>query len=323
MNRVFCPDVSQEFSDQKPLEVIRNVEIQSIIEEVLKRKNSLEPRELTVFLPEEKNLLIHAAPVIRDQKHEGAVLVFHDVTKVRQLENIRREFVANVSHELRTPVSTIKGYAETLLDGALEDKKHAREFINIIYSDSERLAKLVNDLLDLSKIESGKVQLMRDYLSLHKMVESVLALFTKQAKECSVKLINQVPTHLNVLVDETKINQVFLNLIENAIKYNKPSGEVNVTAQLKGDWVEIKISDTGIGIPTEDLSRIFERFYRVDKSHSRYQGGTGLGLSIVKHIVQIHGGEVSVDSKLHEGSTFRFTLPCIKFLLLKVHIKFT
>ncbi len=301
--------VQQESVGRKPLEIIRNVEIQQIIEEVVKQNHPLVPRELTVYVPEEKILMIHAAPVIREHKQEGGVLVFHDITEVRRLENVRRDFVANVSHELRTPVSTIKGYAETLLDGALEDKDNARNFVKIIYADSERLAQLVNDLLDLSKIESGQVKLSLTDCRLKEMIDRVVELLQKHLKERSINVVNEVDSQLLVRADDTKITQVFLNLIENAIKYNKLCGEIKISAQIKGPNIEVKVADTGIGIPEEDLPRIFERFYRVDKAHSRHLGGTGLGLSIVKHIVQIHGGEVFVESKVNEGSAFRFTLP--------------
>lgn len=301
--------IQQEPAGRKPLEIIRNVEIQEVIEDVLKRNNPGEPKELTVFLPEEKILLIHAAPVIREKQQEGAVLVFHDITELRRLENVRRDFVANVSHELRTPVATIKGYAETLLDGALGDKKHAREFMQIIHADSERLAKLVNDLLDLSKMESGKIKLNLANFSLKETVDRMIDLLKNQLKDNSVTISNEIDEKLMISADETKISQVLLNLMENAIKYNKLCGQVTVSVSAKGGFYEVKIADKGIGIPEEDLPRIFERFYRVDKAHSRQLGGTGLGLSIVKHIVQIHGGDVFVESKLNEGSTFSFTLP--------------
>lgn len=301
--------IEQEPVGRKPLEIIRNVEIQEVVEEVLKIRNPLQPKEINVFLPEERILMIHAAPIIRERQQEGAVLVFHDITELRRLENVRRDFVANVSHELRTPVATIKGYAETLLDGALEDKKHAREFMQIIYSDSERLAALINDLLDLSKMESGKMKLVYSSFSLKETVERLLDLLKNQSKQNAVIITHDIDDKLMLTADETKISQVILNLMENAIKYNKLTGKVTVSADKKDKMIEVKIADTGIGIPEEDLPRIFERFYRVDKAHSRQLGGTGLGLAIVKHIIQLHGGEVFVQSKLHEGSVFSFTLP--------------
>ena len=302
--------VTQEPVGCKPLEIIRNFEIQEIVEKVLRLNKPLESKELTVFMPEERTLLIHATPVIRENKVEGAVLVFHNITELRRLENIRRDFVANVSHELRTPISTIRGYAETLLDGALDDKSHAKEFVQIIYQDSERLAKLVNDLLDLARIESGKVKLNLVECSLYDIAGKIIKVLQKLAKDRSVTIENNISQALApVRADETMLSQVFLNLIENGIKYNKPCGKVMIHTREEGDFLKIFIEDTGIGIPQEDLPRVFERFYRVDKAHSRQLSGTGLGLSIVKHIVQAHNGEVSVLSRRNEGSIFTFTLP--------------
>jgi two-component system phosphate regulon sensor histidine kinase PhoR len=305
-------NVVQEPTGRRSIEVIRNIDVQNIIEKVLKISKPLEPHELSVFLPEERILFVHATPVIREKKVEGAVLVFHDITDLRRLEKIRQDFVANVSHELRTPVSTIKGYAETLLDGALDDKDHAREFVKIIYDDSERLAHLVNDLLDLSKIESGKIKLNAVSCSLFGIVDKVTSALQKIAKEKSIVFKNNIPKNFSsISADQTMLTQVFFNLVENAIKYNKLSGEILISAVDKGSHIEVRVADTGMGIPEEDLPRVFERFYRVDKAHSRQLGGTGLGLSIVKHIIQAHGGEVFVESKLNEGSTFIFTLPKI------------
>jgi two-component system, OmpR family, phosphate regulon sensor histidine kinase PhoR len=303
-------NVVQEPTGRRSIEIIRNIDVQNIIEKVLKLSKPLEPHELSVFLPEERILFVHATPVIREKKVEGAVLVFQDINELRRLEKIRQDFVANVSHELRTPVSTIKGYAETLLDGALDDQKHAREFVKIIYDDSERLAHLVNDLLDLSKIESGKIKLNAAPCSLFAIVDKVTSALQKIAKEKSIVFKNTIPKNFSAIsADQTMLTQVFFNLVENAIKYNKLCGEVLISAGDKGSHIEVRVADTGMGIPEEDLPRVFERFYRVDKAHSRQLGGTGLGLSIVKHIIQAHGGEVFVESKLNEGSIFVFTLP--------------
>ncbi len=295
---------------RKPLEIIRNIEIQNLADKVLKSQSGVQSMELSVLLPEERILLAHATPIIREGKTEGAVLVFHDITQLRRLEHVRRDFVANVSHELRTPVSTIKGYAETLLEGALEDKANARDFVQIIYSDADRLAKLINELLDLSQIESGNMKFFFAPCSLRTMADRVLMALAKKLNEKSIAVKNQIPSAFpSVRADETGITQVFFNLIENAIKYNKDHGSITISAHDLGKYIEVKVTDTGIGIPEEDLPRIFERFYRVDKAHSRQSGGTGLGLSIVKHMIQVHQGEVSVESALGQGSTFSFTLP--------------
>ncbi len=295
---------------RKPLEVIRNIEIQEIVDSTLQIKQSVQSRQITLLLPQEKILLVHATSIVREGKTEGAVLVFHDITNLRRLEKMRQDFVANVSHELRTPVSSIKGYAETLLEGALEDKENARDFLKIIYSDSDRLAKLIDDLLDLTKIESEKLKMELKPCVISPVVERVVSGVNKQAKDNLITIKMDIPREIpNILADEVRIAQVLLNLIDNAIKYNKEKGFVIISAKDKDGFIQIDVSDTGVGIPEEDLPRLFERFYRVDKARSRELGGTGLGLSIVKHIIQEHQGEISVQSVLGQGSTFSFTIP--------------
>ena len=295
---------------KRPLEVIRSIEIQEITDVVLRMKQGVESREISLLLGQEKILLVHATPIIREDSLEGAVLVFHDITNLRKLEKIRQDFVANVSHELRTPITSIKGYAETLLNGALKDKKNAGDFLKIIYSDSDRLAKLINDLLDLSKIESGKLNLVLKSCEIKPLVSQIVSRLEAQAKAKSLTVNIDVSKRVsNILSDEDAIAQILLNLIDNAIKYSSEKGKIIISAKEKGSFLQVDISDTGIGIPEKDLPRIFERFYRVDKAHSRELGGTGLGLSIVKHIVQAHNGEVFVRSVLGQGSTFSFTIP--------------
>jgi two-component system phosphate regulon sensor histidine kinase PhoR len=302
--------VDQDVVGKKPLEVVRNIEIQEIADNVLNLNNRFESREITVLLEEEKTLLVHATPVFKENQIDGAVLVFHDITQLRQLEKVRKDFVANVSHELRTPVSTIQGYAETLLEGALEDKEHAREFLRIIHDDAGRLAQLIQDLLDLSQIESGKLSLTFESCALEPVVDKVLAGLKHQAQARSIHLTKKIPARLpKIRIDAMRISQVLFNLVDNAIKYNNAGGSVTVSARETDHGIEVSVVDTGIGIPPEDLPRIFERFYRVDKARSRELGGTGLGLSIVKHIIQAHQAEITVDSQPGHGSTFRFTLP--------------
>ncbi len=302
--------VKDEPTGKKPIEVVRNIEIQEIADCALKRECDLKAAEISVLGPDEKILSIHATAVVREGNAEGAVLVFHDITNLRRLEKIRQDFVANVSHELRTPISSIKGYAETLLEGALDDKENAKDFLKIIYSDSDRLARLVDDLLDLSKIESGKLKMALRPCKIKPLIERVILRMDKQAKDKSISIKVDVPKEIPlVYADEARIAQVLLNLIDNAIKYNHHAGTVTISAKDKDKFVQVDISDTGVGIPEKDLPRLFERFYRVDKARSRELGGTGLGLSIVKHIVQVHNGEVSVQSILGQGSTFSFTIP--------------
>ena len=295
--------------NKKPLEVVRNIEIQDIAEKVLALRKNTEVKELTILPPVSKTLNVHAAPVFRSDQVDGAVLVFHDMTELRSLENIRRDFVANVSHELRTPITNIKGFSETLLEGAINDKENAYDFIKIICSDANRLAQLVEDLLDLSKIESGKVTMNLEPIKIREVVNRIVRGLKEQAKRHKVVLKVDMPDNLpEVNADEGGIAQVFLNLIDNSIKYNKEDGEIIISAVEEMDYVCIQVRDTGIGIPEKDIPRIFERFYRVDKARSRALGGTGLGLSIAKHIIQAHGGDISVVSTLQVGTTFSFTL---------------
>ncbi len=302
--------VEHQAQGRKPLEVIRNIQVQEIVDEVLGSRQRVNACQLTFLLPEEKILRVSAAPILLDANVDGAVLVFHDITDLRRLEVIRKDFVANVSHEFRTPTANIKGYAETLLDGALNDKEHAAEFLKIIHCEAERLAKLVDDLLVLARHESGKPSLNLPPASVTKTLDFVLTTLNIQIKQRQIKVISKIPPVISpVKVDESSLAQVFLNIIENAIKYNKIGGEVHILASEKPDCVEITVTDNGLGIEADDLPRIFERFYRVDKAHSREIGGTGLGLSIVKHIIQAHGGEITATSRLGEGSSFRFTLP--------------
>jgi len=284
--------------------------VQDIIDKIIQGKQGLVTEEIAVNMPEEKILKVNGVPIVRTDRFEGAILVFHDITELRRLEQIRQDFVANVSHELRTPISSIKGYAETLLEGALEDKDNAREFLSIIYQDSNRLANLINDLLDLSKIESGKMKMNFIPLEPVSMIRRAVAIMENQAQARSIAIkLNLTPDLPKIKADETRFSQVMINLLDNAIKYTPENGSVVITANVVNNALQIDVADTGIGISEKDLPRIFERFYRVDKARSREMGGTGLGLSIVKHIVQAHAGHVRVKSEPGLGSTFSFTIP--------------
>jgi len=302
--------LKEDPAGRRPLEVIRNIKMQEIAENAYSLKEGTKKYELSLFVPEEKILLINVSPLRQDSLAAGAVLVFHDITELRRLEKVRRDFVANASHELRTPIASIKGYAETLLEGALEDKKNARDFLKIIYDDSERLSRLITDLLDLSRIESVPSVIKTKPCDLKPLVEKAGAGLKKQAEKKGLALKIDLPSDLpRVRIDQSQIIEVLLNLIDNAIKYTEPGGEIVISAREEEKTVKIEVKDTGIGIPEKHLSRIFERFYRVDKARSRALGGTGLGLSIVKHIIQSHGGEVFVRSIPGRGSVFSFILP--------------
>lgn len=312
MNRAAKDMLPVEVSPEgkRPIEVIRNADIQEVADKVIKLASGVESREISIYQPVEKQLIIYGTSVLKDKSIEGAVLVFHDVTNIKRLEKLRKDFVANVSHELRTPVSNIKGFAETLMGGAVDDKENAREFIKIISDNADSLAKLIEDLLDLSKIESGKSRLIMEGCSLGEIADKVVSQISLRAVKKNIILENKIEGNLpRVLADKTSISQVFFNLIDNAVNYTGQGGSVIIEALSENDFVRVNVKDSGIGISEKDIPRVFERFYRVDKARSRESGGTGLGLSIVKHIVEDHGGKVFVESLIGQGSTFSFTIP--------------
>jgi two-component system phosphate regulon sensor histidine kinase PhoR len=241
---------------------------------------------------------------------DGSLFVFHDVTRLRQLEAMRQEFVANVSHELRTPLSLIKSAAETMLDSGQDDPAMRRRFLEIIDRHANRLTRLIDDLLLLSTLDSGRVRLELQPIVLRSAVQEVVDDFQIRARARRVAIDNGVSGDLVVRADPDRLRQVLANLVDNAIKYGRDDGRVALAGMAAADGrVEVSIHDDGPGLPAEAQSRIFERFYRVDKARSREQGGTGLGLAIVKHVVQAHGGEVRVESRTGSGTTFFFTLP--------------
>jgi len=222
---------------------------------------------------------------------------------------MRSDFVANVSHELKTPLTSIKGFVETLLEGALDDKENNRNFLKIIYDHTERLNNLVEDLLSLSHLESKEIILNKKSFNLRQQLEEAISTFKAQLKKNGIEVKNELPISISVTADQDRMEQVFTNLIDNAIKFNKEKGAIRIYIQEVNGKIKVFVEDKGIGIPEKDIPRIFERFYRVDKARSRELGGTGLGLSIVKHIVELHGGNVGVESAEGLGSKFWFTIP--------------
>lgn len=246
----------------------------------------------------------------RSGSKQGALLMFHDLTKLKQLENGRREFVANVSHELRTPLSMIKGYLETLLDGALNDESVAEKFLKTIDRHADRLTFLIEDLLTISRLESGQVSMNLQKVALVEVVGKIEEDLRDRAKQRGVKISSDIDPSLSVEADPARLQQVLFNLADNAIKYGAQEGRVEIIASRNTStgFTEVSVRDDGPGIPPDAIEHLFERFYRVDKARSRDQGGTGLGLAIVKHIVQAHGGEVWVTSDSGKGSQFHFTL---------------
>ncbi len=265
-------------------------------------------------------LQIEASPAGGERENEASVvLVFHDMTELRRLEKIRKDFVANVSHELRTPLTSIKGYVEALLDGAKDDPSASTTFLGIILKQSDRLNLIIEDLLELSKIESGDVSLKEDPLELRSVIDRTLSMIKPIADKNRHRLVTVVdPSLPPVAGDEGRLVQVLTNLLDNAVKYTPAGGTITIGAKLAhpagnaeppAGAIELSVADTGIGIPEEDRPRVFERFYRVDKARSRELGGTGLGLAIVKHIVEGHGGQVWVEANHPQGSRFVVRLP--------------
>jgi two-component system phosphate regulon sensor histidine kinase PhoR len=309
--------LSSDVSDKMPLEIIRNAELEGAIRKALQDGENI-ALELDLDKSGEKTIEVNVVSILpskrkMDEDREGirgAIAVFHDITRLKQLEKIRQDFVANVSHELRTPLTTIKGYAETLLEGALKEDQ-AFQFVQVIKRHTDRLTKIVEDLLMLSRIETKEFQLKMEAIPLRDFIDDVVEFVKEPAEKKKISLSrNEILSSLAVQADRSYLEQILINLLDNAIKYTPEGGRVTVSA-IEKDSKEIQFSveDNGIGIPKEDLSRIFERFYRVDKGRSKELGGTGLGLSIVKHLVQAHGGRVWVESQIGKGSTFYLTLP--------------
>ena len=291
------------------LEVIRNNDISEIIQRVLKNGEPVSS-ELSLVLPVQKTFKINASAIFEESAVAGCVLVIHDITQTRRLERVRSDFVANVSHELKTPLTSIKGFVETLLEGAIDDKENNREFLRVIQEHTHRLENLINDLLDLASLEERGIVLNTQEFNIKELVDKVLADFEGQLKNKEIEAGNELPGNLIVKADKDRIEQVFTNLINNAVKFNRPKGAIKIYAEETADSkIKFTVKDTGFGIPVKDIPRIFERFYRVDKARSRGLGGTGLGLSIVKHIIELHKGSVGVESAEGRGSEFFFILP--------------
>ncbi|MBU5484967.1 HAMP domain-containing protein [Clostridium sp. MSJ-11] len=289
------------------LDYVRSFELEDILKNTVDEYD--EYREIKILSPKERDLRIRTADINNGRQLIGTVAVVQDVTDIKRLENMRSQFVANVSHELKTPLTSIKGFAETLR--YVEDSANKEKFLNIINDEAERLTRLINDILALSHIENNK-DAKQELIDVDKVVEDVCHLVSSYAKKKNISLNIEGDKCPRIYGDTDRFKQIILNLVDNGIKYTEDNAKVLIKKELKDKDLVITIKDTGVGIPKEDIGRIFERFYRVDKARSRAEGGTGLGLAIVKHIVLSFNGRIDVESEVGKGSKFIVTIPIVR-----------
>ncbi len=288
-------------------EVIRDLSLHEAFRQALQNDKSSDI-ELEIPGIEKRKYDVHIAPIQLDNTN-SAIGFFHDITQMEHLEKVRQEFLSNISHELRTPLTSIMAFVETLEDGAIEDKENNQRFLGVIRKNAQRMHHLIDDILELSTIETGKINLELKQVKLAALLEEVFTNLSAKANDRHIKLINEVADDACVFADVVRLEQMLTNLIDNAIKFNRAEGSVTVSCTENGTKDIISVADTGEGISGEHQGRIFERFYRTDRARSREIGGTGLGLAIVKHLARLHGGEVSVASTLTKGSIFSIELP--------------
>jgi two-component system phosphate regulon sensor histidine kinase PhoR len=297
--------------DKTPLEAFRNVELQDALD-LFRESGGPVLREIN---------LGQEAPVILDvtisavlglpEEEQKMLMVFHDVTRLKKLEKIREDFVANVTHEIKTPLTAITGFIETLEGGAIKEEVTAKKFLHIISENAHRLGRLVDDLLILSSIELGEMKLQFENVSIADAIENVLPMFETKAAEKSLTIDKQISDELPFIgADRDKLTQILVNILDNALKFTPSGGKISISAvQDDGGFVVVKVSDTGMGIPKMEIPRLGERFYRADKARSRELGGTGLGLSIVKHLMKAHKGSIDIESQVGRGTTVSLTFP--------------
>jgi two-component system, OmpR family, phosphate regulon sensor histidine kinase PhoR len=290
-------------------DVIEHEKIHKVIQQTFLYEENV--KDFISIVDEVKQYFEVVAAPIFDERNiiKGVVLVLYDISDLKQLEVMRKDFVANVSHELKTPITSIRGFSETLLDEDLKDKDIARQFLGIINEESKRLQSLIQDLLTLSKLEKEDSRIELTTVNTNKVVEEVIPVLRQQAEQKGITLHIKHDADINFVADLNGIKQVMINLLANAINYTPKDGNVTLMFKEEEEFIHLSVSDTGIGIPKEALPRIFERFYRVDKARSRNTGGTGLGLAIVKHIVELHKGKIEVESELNVGTTFHLYFP--------------
>jgi two-component system phosphate regulon sensor histidine kinase PhoR len=292
-------------------EAFQSYQLVEVVSDTLSTGKAIDT-EIRPELSSQQVLAVTSSPLEDEAgKTIGVVIVLRDVTELRLLESMRREFVANVSHELRTPLTSIKGFVETILNGKTDDEAFVQRYLSIVSGETDRMITLINDLLDLTKIESRRQKLVFEEVNLKEIFDDTITVLASKAEEREVAVENRLDD-LIVLGNPKMLRQVAINLVDNAIKYNKQGGQVWIEAAVNDGIASISVTDTGIGIPSEHLERVFERFYRVDKGRSRQMGGTGLGLSIVKHIIERHKGRIWAESEYEQGTTITFTLQVAK-----------
>lgn len=307
----------RELLEKRVVEISRNPDLHRIIEEGSQKRETV-TGEITIAVPHPVSLSVTMTPLIRNTKKLGSVIVFHEITMLKKLETMRIDFVANVSHELKTPLTAIKGFAETLKEGAINDKENAARFVDIIKENADRLSRLVEDLLTLSNIELGKVSFDIRDVDVEEAARTVISTLEPKAKAKGLSLELDIEKGVHALSDKDRLAQILLNLVDNGIKFTE-KGSVRINARIITSqplnlltsvaFVEISVTDTGTGIPPKDIPRLGERFYRVDPARSRELGGTGLGLAIVKHLVVSMNGKISIESEYGKGTRISFTMP--------------
>lgn len=300
----------KEYKGQIYHNVLREEKFHRIIQQVFLYEKNIKDEFLYYSGIHKRYYEVVGTPIFNKKNRvKGAVLATYDITELKRLEVMRKDFVANVSHELRTPITSITGFAETLLDGGIEDPDAAKEFLSIIHKESKRMQLLIEDLLTLSKLEDENFQLVLNKITLSDLLQEVIPPLKIRAEKKGLALTVQAEEDLNFKADQERIKQIFINLIDNAIHYTPDGGKIDVEVFSTSKYVHLKVSDTGIGITEKELPRIFERFYRVDRARSRNTGGTGLGLAIVKHIVEVHKGNIDIESEVGKGTTVHVYLP--------------
>jgi two-component system phosphate regulon sensor histidine kinase PhoR len=322
-NPAFCAmfDLKMERLQGKTfLEISRNAQLSDFISSLLTGQHEEDQhggsREITLYVPQgEKIFSVQASKISQETDGEMVLLVFHDITRIKKVEQIRRDFVANVSHELRTPLTALTGSTELLLDGAYRNEEECKKFLEIMDKQLRNIQNLVSDMLKLAAVEDSRIPVTREAVNLRELTEDISKIIEPIARKKNQTLRVVVPPEEVLLhVDSRQFSDALTNLLDNAVKYTDEGGRIELTCRINGG-IEVEVRDNGPGIPRDQLSRIFERFYRLDKSRSREMGGTGLGLSITKHIVENHGGSISVESEPGQGTIFTIRLPQSSFVL--------